>query len=1835
MMYELHVDVGKGDDWMLGMCWKYALLTLILFCSTTVHARSVISAPDFSLEDIEGETVSLSELRGQNVLLLFGSTTCPHCEAAFGLLDEFAETVGDELSIFFVAVGQNAPQVIDYFGGQSPSFEILTDETSSVSRRYDIKRVPTCVFIDDKGVIQYFGRPNEKIILRLLSGERLTHHDKLPPGQKAFGRLAHRPDRTDEDANRFIIELDEEPSFSKKLSKAAVESRQGRFSEAVKSIGGRIIHNYGKWENKIVVEVPPANVGRLREIPNFKSFKRDRVVHALIRDSAYQIGADYAWDNAITGDGVKVCVVDTGIDYTHPDLLNKVVAQYNIRESVEDAMDDHGHGTHVAGIIASEGFVYRGVSHDVALMGVKVLDHTGAGFASDVALGIDWCVEHGADVINLSLGEGLFSGTCDDDEMAQAVNRAVDPCGVVVVCAAGNDGNPNAMVAPACASNAIAVGALDKLDNIASYSDGGSELDLVAPGGDLVGGTDYPEIVSTFSTEVANNPSYCLYLIADDCYDNYFIVDGGRYIRAVGTSMATPHVAGAAALLLEENPSLTPAQVKEVLEQNADDLGVAGWDNVYGWGKINIENALENIPPDLAELKVSIAEPNANDTFSVGERFDLDTSVDCFGGDGCGEVLVYAQFCEGSDCNDFIDINSVTAVSTIDNNPNELGILSGYTQETDVSVIFDAETMLDISEQAYTKSLGPSSSLLGSTLPGQYNSGDLEPQDGVGAIGEDVEAHYEFEIPPGVIKRLKIRMENYLVMHFNYPPFAGWYVYTSNSAGDNLRLVADCVPAEGGGGETPPPDCWFISDDPNVLADLSSGGTNYIKLVSHDVGEYDWLTFNDIEVIIEFEIDPNNDEVYQYYIKYDISDIDPVEELTAARLKINVTGSAENAIAELHLVDNSLLATDSAQLLHEANAPAYTGLLNPIKTFSCENTGIVSMNVKAAVDEALATGQDSIAFRVIEQNNDQLATIDANDGSNPPQLIISQKVLEPVGQVPGEVPDTNNGPRGLVYDTVIVKDVNDDTYVKHDSPDSIDIGAPFDSEYNTGDLEVQDGVGAIGEDVEKLYEFEIPAGDISTFKVRMEHYLVMHFNYPPFAGWYVYTSNANGDNLHLVADCIPAEGGGGAPAPPDCWFVSTDPDVLADLNPGGTNYFKLVSHDVGEYDWITFNDIEVIAEYAIDPDNDSINRYYAKFDTSNLPSDAEVDSVTLNVYVTEPNTDAVAEVHLVSGAYDPCTAGYIVYNAEDSGYSGLTNPIKTFACDTIGLKQINVKSAFEDALASGESEIAFLITEENENSLFTIDSNSGAHGPSLNVYFKSSISGGLARWNILPSTAGQYTLQVKATNNVGISSVSDALVIDVLDPNLPVINSIDCLINSTWQDCELAQYGDNLQQIRIDATDLQGTPDVWLTLRNVPDDYNFVDGVVTYSAGYFTYNTNLTIVDSGVWQIEVEAGDSDGNTDTETITWSVPWGSLDSYLISPTSDMSVPKSGSFNVEIGVQCLDAECPDVNFSVSLNEPKELIYDDATAETYGDIGSTDGFLAVKLTPDTYPVQLRTVRFYVADETTYPFELRVWDDDGSLAMPGTNLITPFTVDPVVRSIPESEVAWFDIDLSEYDIVINSGSFYVGVRQLDVTKYNQIGFDTDGTLHTRSYGYLPSEGWFNLDDYCQVCLLFPELFPELCEYCGNLMIRAMMTEPGTYSGELPRDIGSAILYSSNEHPKPCADADLEPGEFCEETLTVHAVGPSGEYTRFHAIAGNNYSADKSGPIKVTITDPVSPCDAVNFDAIAPVDYGDLRVLGNQWLQSTPPLFADVYDDGLVNMKDLALLAIYWLQGCD
>jgi len=132
---------------------------LVLFCvaSGSATATGPSAAPDFTARDLDGRSVTLGGLRGTNVLLLFGSTSCPHCDAALSILEDLYGTVGDEVRIFFVGVGQSVLELSDALGPEFPPYGIVPDEDRAISRSFGIRRIPTCVFIDKQGVVQVFG----------------------------------------------------------------------------------------------------------------------------------------------------------------------------------------------------------------------------------------------------------------------------------------------------------------------------------------------------------------------------------------------------------------------------------------------------------------------------------------------------------------------------------------------------------------------------------------------------------------------------------------------------------------------------------------------------------------------------------------------------------------------------------------------------------------------------------------------------------------------------------------------------------------------------------------------------------------------------------------------------------------------------------------------------------------------------------------------------------------------------------------------------------------------------------------------------------------------------------------------------------------------------------------------------------------------------------------------------------------------------------------------------------------------------------------------------------------------------------------------------------------------------------------------------------------------------------------------------------------------------------------------------------------------------------------------------------------------------------------------
>lgn len=294
-----------------------------------------------------------------------------------------------------------------------------------------------------------------------------------------------------------------------------------------------------------------------------------------------QIQMPSAWDIS-NGTDVVVAVVDTGVAYEDysayaqaPDLAGTAfVAGWDFVYNEGHPNDDNGHGTHVAGTIAqttNNGLGVAGIAYGAKVMPVKVLDNTGSGTYEWVANGIEWAADHGARVINLSLG-----GPSPSSVLESAVNYAYER-GVTVVAAAGNSGGPG-LIYPAAYENAIAVGAVRYDETRSYYSSYGTGLDVVAPGGDI-----YAD---------QNNDGYGDGVLQQTFDPNSYDYTHFAYVFYQGTSMAAPHVSGTAALLIAHGNATSPDEVRAAIESTAKDLGPAGWDAEHGYGLIQAHEAL-------------------------------------------------------------------------------------------------------------------------------------------------------------------------------------------------------------------------------------------------------------------------------------------------------------------------------------------------------------------------------------------------------------------------------------------------------------------------------------------------------------------------------------------------------------------------------------------------------------------------------------------------------------------------------------------------------------------------------------------------------------------------------------------------------------------------------------------------------------------------------------------------------------------------------------------------------------------------------------------------------------------------------------------------------------------------------------------------------------------------------------------------------------------------------------------------------------------------------------------------------------------------------------------
>ncbi len=272
-----------------------------------------------------------------------------------------------------------------------------------------------------------------------------------------------------------------------------------------------------------------------------------------------------AW-SLTKGGSTVVAVVDTGVQFNHPDLQGRLLGGYDFVNRDSDASDDNGHGTWVSGVIAANpnnGIGTAGITWTNKVLPVKVMDATGHGMTSDLALGIDYAVQHGARIINLSLG-----GFPDEYLVKDAISRAWT-AGAVVVAAAGNYRTSQPSY-PASYPHVISVSATQADDEFTNWSNYGLNVDVAAPGA----------AVTTTNCNACNG--------------------WGDYTDISGTSFSTPNAAGVVALIMARYPAATNSWVVDRLLGTADDLGFAGWDDRYGRGRINAWRAVGGSPPATA-----------------------------------------------------------------------------------------------------------------------------------------------------------------------------------------------------------------------------------------------------------------------------------------------------------------------------------------------------------------------------------------------------------------------------------------------------------------------------------------------------------------------------------------------------------------------------------------------------------------------------------------------------------------------------------------------------------------------------------------------------------------------------------------------------------------------------------------------------------------------------------------------------------------------------------------------------------------------------------------------------------------------------------------------------------------------------------------------------------------------------------------------------------------------------------------------------------------------------------------------------------------------------------
>ncbi|MFP4385121.1 MAG: S8 family serine peptidase [Spirochaetia bacterium] len=412
------------------------------------------------------------------------------------------------------------------------------------------------------------------------SGDTFTPLQSESDGENPPFLEMDRKEFSSEVTDQIIIRYNKDTQITRSLSERI--ERYGKETIKVKNPDFRLSVIQLKSKTAGIQEV----LEYYNSLPEVEYAEPDYLMHAF--NSVNDLYYSYQWNfvqlqmpnvwNQVTGDSsVTVAVVDSGIAYNLSDLSETtILTGWDFVNNDSNPYDDNMHGTHIAGTIAQstnneEGTA--GMAYGVSLLPVKVLAQNGSGYTSDIAAGIIWAADEGADIINLSLGGPEYSQTLYD-ACRDAYNS-----GAALFAASGND-NGSVLYPAAIDEYVIAVGATDYEKNRAPYSNYGSELDIVAPGGDL--------------TKDINNDSYSDGILQQTITGfNGSVTDYTPiYVFLQGTSMACPHVSALAALIKSKYPDATNSALYETILSTADDLGISGWDTYYGYGLINPMAAL-------------------------------------------------------------------------------------------------------------------------------------------------------------------------------------------------------------------------------------------------------------------------------------------------------------------------------------------------------------------------------------------------------------------------------------------------------------------------------------------------------------------------------------------------------------------------------------------------------------------------------------------------------------------------------------------------------------------------------------------------------------------------------------------------------------------------------------------------------------------------------------------------------------------------------------------------------------------------------------------------------------------------------------------------------------------------------------------------------------------------------------------------------------------------------------------------------------------------------------------------------------------------------------------